>query len=298
MENQQFEDILEFPEPYALDQYRSLVGLDEHKSRLIKEASLMVAPGSLAQWCNTMHGDNLPLVSYIEDRPPLFIFAGDVGTGKTALAKSFGAEVARKLRMKIWLYPMSLQSRGSGAVGEMTQRISAAFRTIVEEGAKFQGGKRGIILLIDEADAIAQSREFKQMHHEDRAGVNALLRGIDELAAKRLPVTVVMCTNRSDALDPAVKRRSACIFRFERPNEDQRRKLLLDALEGLNMSANEISELVNLTGGTPGYTYSDFRQRFFPAIVLEAYPDSQIDYSKIRLALKKTPATPQFSQAE
>ena len=42
---------------------------------------------------------------------------------------------------------------------------------------------------------MAQSRELGQMHHEDRAGVNALIRGVDYL---------VMCTNRLEALDHAV----------------------------------------------------------------------------------------------
>ena len=75
-----------------------------------------------------------------------------------------------------------------------------------------------MVLVIDEADALAQSREMAQMHHEDRAGVNALIRGIDELAGRRLPIAVVLCTNRPDAIDPAVRRRAAEIFRFERPD--------------------------------------------------------------------------------
>ena len=56
--------------------------------------------------------------------------------------------------------------------------------------------------MIDEADALAQSRELGQMHHEDRAGVNALIRGLDQLAADRGRVLVVMCTNRIESLGP------------------------------------------------------------------------------------------------
>jgi hypothetical protein len=63
----------------------------------------------------------------------------------------------------------------------MTQLISAAFDCTIEEATKLKGSggrSRGaVILLIDEADALAQSREFAQMHHEDRAGVNAFIRG-------------------------------------------------------------------------------------------------------------------------
>ena len=38
-----------------------------------------------------------------------------------------------------------------------------------------RSGRGAVILLVDEADALAQSREAAQMHHEDRAGVNAFL---------------------------------------------------------------------------------------------------------------------------
>jgi AAA+ superfamily predicted ATPase len=65
-----------------------------------------------------------------------------------------------------------------------------------------------VILLVDEADALAQSREAAQMRHEDRAGVNAFIRGVDRIG-NGLPAAVIMCTNRLSALDPAVRRRAA-----------------------------------------------------------------------------------------
>ena len=69
------------------------------------------------------------------------------------------------------------------------------------------------------------------MHHEDRAGVNALIRGVDDLATGNLPAIVVMCTNRLEALDPAVRRRAAVTFAFSRPNEAQRAAFLKPVLE-------------------------------------------------------------------
>src|SRR5258708_8208659 len=76
------------------------------------------------------------------------------------------------------------------------------------------------ILLIDEADSLAQSREMAQMHHEDRAGVNALIRGIDDVANAKLACLVLMCTNRLGALDPAIRRRAAALFEFARPSQE------------------------------------------------------------------------------
>ena len=56
------------------------------------------------------------------------------------------------------------------------------------------------------------------MHHEDRAGVNALIRGISQIATEAPGVLVVMCTNRIGALDPAIRRRAAAEFDFARPD--------------------------------------------------------------------------------
>src|SRR5713101_4551047 len=179
-----FEEVREYPDPSAARRFAALVGLDEVKGRLLKEARLLLDPESLAAWSTKHHGRKAAIINLFRDRPPLFIFAGDVGTGKTALAETFGDAVAREADIGVTLYALSLNARGTGAVGEMTSLLSAAFTEVKQAARKGsgRGGKHssGIVLLIDEADALAQSRELGQMHHEDRAGVNALIRGVDD----------------------------------------------------------------------------------------------------------------------
>ena len=156
---------------------------------------------------------------------------GDVGCGKSALAESIADPVAREQRIQITLFPMSLSARGQGRVGEMTRLLSTAFDYTYSEAKKLacengEGSRGAVILLIDEADALAQSREAAQMHHEDRVGVNALIRGVDRLAKSRLPVAVIMCTNRLDALDSAIRRRAADTLAFYRPDRNQHHAVL------------------------------------------------------------------------
>ena len=95
-----------------------------------------------------------------------------MGAGKTELAETIGDAVARQEKIDITLFPLSLSTRGQGRVGEMTKLLSVAFDHTVTAANKLKGksGKsRGaVILLVDEADALAQSREISQMHHEDR----------------------------------------------------------------------------------------------------------------------------------
>lgn len=279
-----FEQVLHLPDPKAQVDYDRLVGLDDYKERLVKETLLLVDPGLLTEWSRKHHRDQLPALDYFAARPPLFVLAGDVGTGKTALARSFGNEVARRAKVQVHLYAMSLNARGNGAVGEMTRLISGAFRQVRDVVAKSRDAHgrsgRGIILLIDEADALAQSREAAQMHHEDRAGVNALIRGVDETAAERLPIAIVMCTNRLDAIDPAVRRRAAAVFEFHRPNRQQRVTVLRAGLHGTTVTDREIEALADATGESAerphGFTYSDLTQRLIPSIVLDAFPERPV----------------------
>lgn len=275
---QLFANTLEYPDPSAQARLAGLVGLDHVRDRLVIEASLLIDPTVIDKWAAKHHDIGLRAASEVASRTPLIVLAGDVGTGKTELAETFADSVARQLRIEMALYSLSLSARGKGIVGEMTTLISTAFASLAAEGKACRTGdgriRRGLVLLIDEGDALAQSRELGQMHHEDRAGVNALIRGIDELRQAGLPVLTVLCTNRPDAIDPAVRRRAAALFRLERPGEEQRRALLKSVLDGIRVSDAQIRDLVLATGPTTtrayGYTYSDVRQRLIPEAVLAA----------------------------
>jgi SpoVK/Ycf46/Vps4 family AAA+-type ATPase len=297
-----FEPAQKFPKPAAGERYAGLVGLDDIKARLLKEARLLLNPELLERWSKKHHGGAvLPVVQSFRERLPLFVFAGDVGTGKTVLAETFGHELARAEGIPITLMPLSLNARGTGRVGEMTSLISSAFQAVEERVAGQRGAKKptaGVIVLIDEADALAQSRETSQMHHEDRAGVNALIRGIDRVSAEGLPVITIMCTNRKSAIDPAVRRRAAQIFEFDRPTDEQRAEVLGRAFEGAGLSEKDIADLVRRTGPDSqrhyGYTYSDLTLRLIPGAVIDAFPDRPLRADRIAELVETHPPTPPF----
>jgi AAA+ superfamily predicted ATPase len=137
------------------------------------------------------------------------------------------------------------------------------------------------------------------MHHEDRAGVNALLRGIDGMRTDGLPVLTILCTNRLEALDPAVQRRAAAIEIFDRPTHAQRAALLTRLLGGTKLSPGDIDALASATGRAAdkpfGYTYSDLRQRLVPEIILAAYRQGiAVDSVIAHEVLAQTPPTRPF----
>lgn len=300
-----FERRISYPDPDAQDRLDRLVGLDEQKARLAKVLALLVNPMGLEAWSKKHHPEANGVVKAVLRRPPLVVLGGDVGSGKSELAETIGDVVARQEKIEITLLPMSLSTRGQGRVGEMTRLLAAAFDYTVEEATKVKaasGKARGaVILLVDEADALAQSREAAQMHHEDRAGVNAFIRGIDRLGNGRLPAAVIMCTNRLGALDPAVKRRAAEILAFTRPDEKQRRAVLAEPLRQLGFNKSQIEALISVTGAQNGrgygFTFSDLTQRLLPTIVLDAYPTDAVRPARALDIAGAMNPTPPFQEA-
>ncbi len=299
-----FDEVQELPDANSKRRYDSLVGIDDVKSRLVKEAMVLLDPTAMQQWLERHHRGAVSIGQSFRERVPLFLFAGDVGTGKTVLAETLGDVLARSMGVGATVYSLSLSARGSGAVGEMTALIAAAFSEIRSVAAK--GARNGsrptqiTLLLIDEADALAQSREMSQMHHEDRAGVNAIIRGVDEFAAEQLPVLIIMCTNRLSAIDPAVRRRAAATITFARPNDVQRKSILDRAFREIGFTERQIEELVAVTGPNgkreQGVTFSDLVQRFIPAVVLECFPDKAMTFAIALDIAKRFEPTPPFKE--
>ena len=292
-----FEEDIELPDRRVQERLDALLGLDETKTQLAKRATVLLDPDTLREWSRQHYGQVIPVVASFLGHPPLFVFAGDVGTGKSTLAETFAQQVATERDIKISVLRLSLRTRGSGTVGEMTKLLGEAFDQIVRRGRNLKNGD-ALVVVIDEADALAQSRELAEMHHEDRAGVNALIRGIDTVAVEGLPIVIVMCTNRLGALDPAIRRRAAAEFEFTRPDEPTRRELFSRALEGCGIGAADLDRLACLTGDDGrgyGHTYSDLTHGVLPAAVMNAFPVTKLTAELLVEAIETNPPTPPFS---
>jgi AAA+ superfamily predicted ATPase len=299
-----FEQPVLFPDTDMKERLSLLVGLDDQKVRLSKILSLLINPNGIEAWAKKFHPGANGIITSVLRRPPLVVLAGDVGSGKTELATTISDLVARKERIDITLFPLSLSARGSGKVGEMTQLIQHAFDVVITEAKKLVNvtskANGAVVMLVDEADALAQSRELSQMNHEDKAGVNAFIRGVDRLGNGKLPAAVIMCTNRIGALDPAVKRRAADILTFERPTQEQRMYVLKGPLTEIGISEDYINKIVQATGSQNaahyGFTYSDLTQRLLPAIVLDAYPDKKVTSDRVLEIAEALKPTPPFKE--
>jgi SpoVK/Ycf46/Vps4 family AAA+-type ATPase len=245
------------PNAGAAAVYDSLVGIDTLKQSLVDELILILDRNQLDAWLKRHHPHGLSVLNGASRKTPLILLSGEVGCGKTALASCVATPVAKEIDGRILTMETPSDIRGSGHVGELSLRITDAFSQASRKAAQIGRG----ILIIDEADDLATQRSQMQAHHEDRAGVNVLIKQIDQLAQDATPMAVILITNRAEVLDPAVVRRAALSLRFERPREGARREVFRRLLHGTKFTEEELTELVALSEREIPYTFSDLTNR-------------------------------------
>lgn len=292
-----FEAEIILPDTTLAQHTERLIGFEERFARLGRAMAILLDPDSLDTWARRFHGEALPLVAVMADRYPLVVLHGDVGTGKTAFAEGAADRLCRATRREGTLLKLSTRVRGVGQVGQISHLINQAF-TAVETAA---AGKRAAVLLIDEADSLAASRDQLHSHHEDKVAVNTLIQKIDDVRRLGGRLLVILCTNRIAALDAALLRRAALQERFDRPDDSERAALLLADTEGLGLSPQTIDEAVALTGPDAndrlGFTFSDLRTRLLPEAILRAYPDRPLaDEDLLEAARTMNPSPTLVSQ--
>ncbi|MDI1480549.1 ATP-binding protein [Polyangium sp. y55x31] len=278
-------------------QYEALTGIDAHKEQLLDELSLWLDAKRVEKWRKTHHPKGLPGVSALGGGSPLILLSGEVGCGKTALATSVGTPLANMLDCLILAMETPSDIRGHGLVGELSTRITEAF-----EQARVRAKQIGCgLLIIDEADDLATARGQMQAHHEDRAGVNVLIKQIDAITREKAPLAVLMITNRASALDPAVTRRASLHLRFERPNAGQRRAVMAQLLAGTRPTKDELDALVEATGARHGvpFSFSDLTVRLGRSALRQAWrADSPFGAAVLLEALAHVEPSPLVNREE
>lgn len=293
-----FELEVELPDALLKARAQRLVGFKARYERMHQNLRLLIDQDGLKQWSKKYYHGHIALLDSLLDRYPLAVFHGDVGTGKTDTAEAASNALAEELGKDAMLFKLSTRVRGSGNVGEMSTLINQAFEIVGKEAGK----SKLSFLIIDEADSLAASRSGNQSHHEDKVAVNTLIQKIDDIRRFSGRVLVILCTNRYDALDPAILRRVAYEEEFRRPDEAERREILNLDCEGLGIPSSVIEELVKLTGphgpNKIGYTFSDIRTRLLPEALGRAYPSRKIESADLIKAVSRVRPSPSIEITE
>ncbi len=134
----------------------------------------------------------------------ILLFGGPPGTGKTMAAEGLAWELGKKI------LSVSFPKVLSKWVNETEQNIAKVFSTAQKSGA---------LLFIDEADGLFTTRETAMRSFEIRL-VNVLLKEVEEFDG-----VMVLATNNTVALDPALKSRLTLHLVFPMPDEQGRAEI-------------------------------------------------------------------------
>lgn len=283
--------------PHKTQQQRfdQLIGLDAHKAELLTTLRLILQPDWIEAWQQAHHPKGLPHFGHAFRQSPLVLLSGDVGCGKTELALSIGTPLSKQFGdAKVLTLEVPSDVRGSGMVGELSARITAAFA----EAKRLVKGDAYGILVLDEADDLATTREQAQAHHEDRAGVNALIKELDLLereGGQRL--AVLMITNRASSLDPAVLRRASTHLRFERPDESALFDFFMGCRSKMSLNDDDVQALVaRCNAQSPRYAYSDLIRRVLRKAIIQAISEqTALKAAHLHAALLTTTPSPSIT---
>ncbi|PTQ86802.1 AAA family ATPase [Agitococcus lubricus] len=154
------------------------------------------------------------------------LFTGSPGTGKTMSAVVLATE------LKLPLYTIVLDSLITRFMGETASKLRLVFDHIKQTRA---------VYLFDEFDAIGTQRGSQNDVGEIRRVLNSFLLFVEQDSSESI---IIAATNHPELLDKALYRRFDDIIEFEKPNNNQIRKIIENCLllfEYKNLSWSKIS---------------------------------------------------------
>lgn len=156
---------------------------------------------------------------------------GNPGVGKTMIAKW----ISYKLNMP--MITLDLASSISSYLGRSGQNIKSIFQYTKEQN---------VILFLDEIDAIAKRRDDATDLGELKRLVNVLLKELEDCP---ISCIIIGATNHPELLDKAIWRRFDRNIYIPMPENDQRRKIIIQRLEQMSLKLEDtvIKMLVNGT---------------------------------------------------
>ena len=208
------------------ERFEDVAGAREAKRRLKEVIGWLRDPGALRSL-----GVDLPAGVLLEGSP---------GNGKTLLARATAGEA------NLPFFAASATDFASKWVGESEANV----RELFERAATYAPS----ILFIDEIDAIGSRRSMEHSSVSD-AMLNQLLVSMDGFARRDRPVFFLAATNRSELLDPALKRpgRFDLIISIDDLDLEARADLLTRCLAGVPHGQDvQIDELARASIGMSG----------------------------------------------
>ena len=163
----------------------------------------------------------------------IILLVGSPGTGKTSLAKGVASAAAANLKGgKIKFIEVEPHMLTSSALGRSQREVRQFLEGVVTEHAS-QGP---LIVLLDEVETLVSNRSKMSLEANPidvHRATDAMLAGLDNLAAKFPQLLFIATSNFEGALDPAFVSRADVVLRIEKPNREACELILRDTVAAM-----------------------------------------------------------------
>lgn len=206
----------------------------------------------------------------------IILLVGAPGTGKTSLAKGVASAAASAIKGgKIQFIEVEPHTLTSSALGRSQREVRKFLEDVVTEHAD-QGP---LIVLLDEVETLVSDRSKMSLEANPidvHRGTDAMLAGLDNLAAKFPQLVFIATSNFEGAIDPAFISRADVIFRIDKPNREACALILQDTIKAMAEKWPDIAKLLDnpsfaeVTGEAEGLDGRQIRKAVLSACTLSA----------------------------
>jgi pachytene checkpoint protein 2 len=210
-------------DPLLGEAWDHLLGLDELKESVVNSAilALELRRAGVPMAALPVHG--------------LFLLCGPPGVGKSTLARGLAYQIGlRSARGPKEGYLVEIN--GHLLASDMLGRSQRAVQELFEDHLSKLAEQGLVVALLDEIEDVAVTRAGTSLAANPvdvHRTTNAMLAGLDHLAANSTNVLIVAATNFEESIDSALLSRADQVFHLSVPGADGVREIVLDTITAL-----------------------------------------------------------------